>query len=359
MKRILLVLMCSVMLLCLAACKLDAAALQEQLMKDYADFQENLEKSEVVTVNPRVMILSDGKKALVTDIKNNTANQEAVSEMEVTFAAWDVEGKPLPLKTAENPNNPTNTLKGFANDTTVPGGKTWTANRGLILQAECKHVAYVTAIVYSCKIGEVLWENPNYDAWQEIYSELQLESWMMADMVNYLDGDTSSEEATAGETQAKFSFEDFYQNMLFQDFVAINATANLQEDGRNALMTNIRNASRTPISDITVAFAMWDENGKPLLIQSASGQSKASYVKEVSMGELVIKGAKIWEADMGLVIANERQTISHVEAIVVCCEWKGARWNNPLYDTWYTYFAGKQLDGAMKTTLAGFEKTIK
>ena len=362
MKRIVTALMCAILVISFNACGIDSAPTRENAEEAYADFLADLENTEVVAVNARVIILDNGEKALAADIKNNTANQEAVSEMKLIFAAWDVEGKPIALKTAENPDNPCNTLKGSVNDTSISGGESWIADRGLILQEECRHIAYVTAIVYTCKIGEALWENPNYAAWQKTYSEQALESWMLENMVNYLDGDTSSEEAAlhaSEETQAKMTFVDFYENLLFVDFVAINATANLQEDGRNALMTNIRNASRSKISEITVAFAIWNETGEPLLIKCASGQSEDAYVKEVSMGELVISGGKIWDADMGLIVENPRESISHVEAIVVSCTFKDSQWNNPLYDTWYTYFAGKQLDDTMLTTLASFAQTIR
>ena len=362
MKKTVAILMCAIVAMALISCDFASAPAQENAAEAYAEFLTALEKTEAIAVNARVIILADGQKALAADIKNNTVNQETVSEMEIVFAAWDVEGNPIALKTAENPDNPCNTIKGSVSGTAISGGETWAADKGLILQQECKQIAYVSAIVYACKTGEVLWENPNYAAWQETYSEKALESWMLEGMVNYLDGDTASEEAAlgiTGETQPQMTFVDFYENLLFEDFVAINATANLQDDGRNALMTNIRNASRSKISEITVAFAIWDEAGEPLLIKSASGQSKDAYVKEVSMGDLVINGGTIRNADMGLVVENPRESISHVEAVVVSCKFKDNRWNNPLYDTWYTYFAGKQLDDTMKTALADFAKTIE
>ncbi len=360
MKSIVSMLICVILMMSLASCGTNPADSLESAMNAYADFRADLEDEEIVAVNARIVTVSDGKKALVTDIKNNTANQEAITEVEVAFAAWDVEGNPVAIKTEENPNHSSNVIKAAVNDITVPGGETWTANKGLFLSAECKHIAYVTAIAITCKIGETRWENPIYDAWQETYTGLALESWQMADMVNYLDGDTSAEEATAdGETHAELTFTSFYENLLFQDIVAIKATANLQDDGRNALMTNIRNASRARTSEITVAFAIWDEAGEPLMIKSASGLSKDSFIKEVGMGELVIDGGKIWDADMGLVVTNARKSISHVEAIVVSCKFGDTQWNNPLYDTWCTYFSGKQLDDTMMTTLASFAETVK
>lgn len=355
MKRMMSILLCVILIMSFASCSNDTAASQENAKKIYAEFLEDVEKQEIVAVNARVVVLSDGKKALVTDIQNNTANNEDIQEISVAFAAWDVEGNPIAIKTEDNPNNPSNVMEATVDDTTVPGGETWTATRGLFLHAECKHIAYVTSLVLSCKVGETLWENPIYDAWQGTYSELVLESWKQEGMVNYLDGDTSAEEATA-EDAVELTFAEFYEELLSQDIVAVKATANLQDDGRNALMTNIQNAAQVQATELVVAFVMWNEDGAPLMIKSASGLSEDSYVKEVGMGTLTIDGGKTWDADMGLVIANERQSIAHVEAIVVSCKFGDSRWNNPLYDTWCTYFSGCQLDDTMMSAFARLTK---
>ena len=362
MKRIVAFVLCSVLLLSFAACSFDTAPSLEQSMKDYADFRIALEEEQFVAVNTRVVVMNDGRKALVTDIKNNAPEPKNITQAEFVFAAWDVEGNPIAVTTEDNPNNTRNVIKASVKDVSIAKQETWIADKGLFLSADCKRIAYVTAIVCSCEVDGERWENPMYDSWRNTYGDLPAEHWKLADMVNYLDGDTSLEETAeqiTKETQPKMTFVEFCENLLFEDFVAINAAANLQKDGANALMTNIRNASRSPISEITVAFVMWDEEGNPLMIKSASGTSKDAYVKSVDMGDLVIKGATIWNADMGLAIGNARESISHVEAIVVSCKFKETQWVNPLYETWYTYFAGKQLDDTMRSTLADFKKTIR
>lgn len=355
MKRIVSILMCVILILAFASCGNPAEPSPESTKKAYAEFCADLDKQEIVAADARIVVLDDGKKALVTNVKNNASNQEAICEVLVAFAAWDVEGNPVAIQTEDNPNNTSNVMKATVEAVTVAAGETWSANKGLFLSADCKYIAYVTAIAYSCKIGEAAWENPLYDAWQETYGDLALESWKMEGMVNYLDGDTSAEEATSDGLE-DMTFAEFYESLFSQDIVAVKATANLQDDGRNALMTNLQNAAQAQATDIVIAFVMWDAEGKPLMIKSASGQSEDSYVKEVGMGALTIEGKATWEADMGLVIANERQSISHVEAIVVSCKFGDSQWNNPLYSAWCTYFSGCQLDDTMMSTLAGLIK---
>lgn len=355
MKKTVAILICVILVLSFASCGNPAEPSSESAKKTYTELCADLEKQEVVAGNARIVSLDDGKKALVTDIKNNAVNQEAICEVLVAFAAWDVEGNPVAIQTEDNPNNTSNVMKATVSDITVPAGETWTANKGLFLSADCKYIAYVTAIAYSCKIGEAVWENSLYDAWSETYCDLSLENWQMEGMVNYLDGDTSTEEATADGLE-DMTFAEFYESLFSQDIVAVKATANLQDDGRNALMTNIQNAAQVQATDIVIAFVMWDAEGKPLMIKSASGQSGDSYVKEVGMGALAIDGKTTWDADMGLVVANERQSIAHVEAIVLSCKFGDSQWNNPLYDTWCAYFSGCQLDDTMMSTLAGLTK---
>jgi len=348
MKKLVSILICLLLLVSFASCGTEPAVSREDAMQTYAAFQADLVTQEIVAENARLVVSGDGNRALVTDIKNNAPDGKTISEVSIAFAVWDVEGNPVAIRTEENPDNKSNIMKATVDVITVAGGESWTGNMGLFLSDECKHIAYVSAIALLGKIEDDLWENPLYDVWLKTYCDLSLETWQLESMVNYLDGDTAEEAATA-ETMP---FDMFYESLRCQDIVAVQADANLQSDGRNALMTNITNASQAQATELVIAFVMWDVQGEPLMITSASGQSEASYVKEVDMGALTIAGKTTWDADMGLVIANERQSISHVEAIVVSCKFGDSQWNNPLYDTWCTYFSGCQLDDAMMSDLA-------
>ena len=201
MKKIIAIFLFAIIIVSLVSCGVGTTPSQQNSMKDYIDFCADLDNEQIIAVNTRLFTTPDGKKALVTDIKNNAVTGEAISNIEVAFAGWDVEGNPFALRTTENPNNSSNVLKGAIHNVTISGGEVWNADKGLFLDDTCKRIAYAVAIVFTCNIGEAKWINPQYDAWMQFYKDLPLENWKMADMVNYQDGDTSAEEATADTSE--------------------------------------------------------------------------------------------------------------------------------------------------------------
>lgn len=350
MKKLITIFLCLCMVFSLAAC---GSTPEEELASKkqaYSDFKADVNDQDVVAIDARIETLEDGSKVMMTNVKNTTTAD--ISDVVVAFAAWDENGSPVIIKTEKLPDSTYYVIEAEHEDVTIASGETWIADQGLFLAEECYNIAYVEAIVISCTMNLSSWENSLYDAWQETYSGVALEYWMMEEMTNLLlvtDESQTSDEETDDDMPK--TFEEFYKYLMMQEVVAQEAGAHLQDDGRNILMTDIKNNMIADATEICIAFVMWDADGNPLLIQSASGLTEDSYVKECVNADLTIEGNETWIADQGLSVANDRDSISHVESIVVSCKLNGSDWSNPLYSMWKEYFAGKNLDSSMLDTI--------
>lgn len=357
MKRILAIIMLLCMLTSLIACSNGKTA-EEALAENkqaISDFKESLNTQHIVAVNARVVTDENGRRGLMADIENNMVDDIEINDLVIAFSAWDTSGVPLCIKTEKNPDYAGYIIEmAVDGDIAVSKEGSWIADCCIYLSENCDNIAYVEAIAVSGIICGETWENPCYSAWKETYEGVGLAEWQREAITNFNAGnvevssdDTDALENDGEESISSLPFSEFYEYLFDQEIVAVNASANLQEDGRNALMADIKNNMVADADEICIAFAIWDENGSPLLIESASGLTEASYVKEANMGSLMVEGGETWVADMGLIVANERSTISHVEAIIVSCKLNGSDWANPMYEMWKYFFGGKTLDGEM------------
>lgn len=129
------------------------------------------------------------------------------------------------------------------------------------------------------------------------------------------------------------------------------------------LTTSIKNNSNTTIKDISVAFAAWDIDGKPIKIKSASGLTEDSYIKEVGMGAVTVEAGKEWHGETdenvsGLRVAVEQSNIAYVESIIVSYTTEdGGNWTNPYYTQWRQTFWAKDLEDWMKPANGTVEPT--
>ena len=113
----------------------------------------------------------------------------------------------------------------------------------------------------------------------------------------------------------------------------------VQDDQYKALypdlmIAKLMNQSGTAIKNAVVAFAAWDENNLPVLIDTI-GNGK--YVVHCSMNGINLADGETM-TDAGMQVDSqqaERGEIKSFKAIVVSYEdFDGNTWRNPLYDNW-------------------------
>lgn len=361
MKRILAMVICLCMVTSFAACSRTKTEeeVQAEKKQSVADLTQAVNAQNLIAVDKRVFTDENGIKWLLADIENKMTDEIKISQMVIAFLAWDADGIPVQIKTKNNPDSTYYLYEAtVSHDVIIPKGETWTADAGLQLAKECDEVSYVEAIAVSGIISGEEWKNPCYDTWYEIYHGQLLTDWQRETMTSYRSDDeidsSDGADSTVDDVTDKpdsLTFSEFYASLFLQEVVGIDAGAHLQEDGRNMLMTDVKNNVLSDATEIRVAFAMWDENGAPLLIESTTGES---YVKEVGYGDLMVEGRETWTANMGLFTANERSAISHVEAIVISCKLNGSDWTNPMYEMWKEFFEGQTLTKEMMDIINSF-----
>lgn len=307
----------------------------EEKKEKYDEFVASLKEKGVYASYVRIETDDDGNKMLMADITNDT--DEDIHDIIISYAAWDSEGNPVIIKTPKNPDNTYSVFEVTLFNIETEAGETWQADMGLVISEECYNIAYLEAIVVSCSIGVTPWENDLYEKWQETYIGVTLEEWMNVSSAKPQDDSVSSDDTSSDIEDG--STESLKAGLSAQKAVAVNPQKQSQSDNTDMLTADITNKTEETIKGITLAFAAWDSDGKPIMIKSASGVTDDSYIKEVDMGELSIEAGATWKANLGLRVAKEMENISFVEAIVVSFTDSDDKvWENPLYDSWTLAF---------------------
>ncbi len=179
MKKIIALILCLLLVFSVCGC----AQSPKDKQKEYNKFLTALSECEVVAVNPRVHYAKNGDVFLISDIENKTAAE--VKDVVISFAAWDEQGNPLPIHTAENPENAKNGIEVTLANAKVAANSTWEATSGISVADDTKNVCYVTAIIveYS-KDGEKVKEDL-YTDWQEQYLDTVVEEYHYSNLTAF------------------------------------------------------------------------------------------------------------------------------------------------------------------------------
>lgn len=336
MKKILIMIVCLCMTASLCACGTEQNGNGDELdVRAYQEFLDEMNDFYIRAVNARVVTKEDGTKYLTADIINDSSHN--ISELVVAFATWDENGTPIDITTAENPENTQNLIKTTIDDVSISSGETWHSDGGVFIAESSYGVEYVTAIVTSCKMDQSQWTNTHYDTWKQAYINVFMESWKLETITT---DSTDSDVSISDSETIDSTFTEFYTWLYGQDLAAFNADIEYQSDGYCALMCDIKNNS-ADATDIVVAFAMWDSEGKPLVINTRTGNRV--YIIEAEFADLTIEWDEVWTADRGMYITNDESSVAYVEAIVISATVNGTVEENGMYDMWKEYFGGKSL----------------
>ncbi len=342
------------MLLCLAvsliACgpKLSDAEILESEKKAYDNFMADLADEDLVAQNVRILTTEDGRRFLCADFKNNTSTDLKATNIKFSLAIWDANGLPITIRSEKNPDNTMSIFEVDIPDLTIKAGEVWSATRGLALDPACKDIAYGQACVVSCTTAEGEKPNPLYEAWKQTFPGIALTDWQMQRM-----NPTKTDSILSEEEQAKADYAKLKANLQAANAVSLNAKLydDLDDDGL-MLGADVKNNFSETISDLTVAFAAWDAEGKPVLIKSASGKTEDSHLKEVGF-DVTVAAGETWNADKGDIvtgyrIANAKDEIHTVMAVVISYEAAdGSDWRNPFYEQWKETFKNVPLESWM------------
>lgn len=328
----------AVLALCMVFALVGCGAVMSEEEK-YGEFRNDLLNTSAIAINARVESFVDGTRMLMADVKNNTPNNEDITDIVISFATWNTLGEFIIIKSSESPDNTYRLFEVTMDDVVVKGGETWTATLGLPLDESCEDIKYVEAIVCTCKIGGVEYKNPMYFKWQENYIGKRLESWMLADA-------TPPETTAAPVLTREERFPEFKANIDAQPLQAMNKRVESSEN-YPYLLADLKNNGDKIVKKMTVAFVAWDAEGNPILLKGANYTEDGMYVQLVNFNE-VLEPGQSWLASNGVDITGfpiTNENVHTVEAIVAAYETsEGEAVANPFYSEWVEMYGGNNYE---------------
>lgn len=336
MKKILALLLCVVTVLSFAACDVtELIQSPEQKKASFEAMRSSMDGQNAVALDAELHMEDNGTRMLVADVKNNTTFE--LTDVKIAFAAFSASNQPIALdfENGESYYVVETDMRGL----TIAPSQRWYADMGLELDnALVSTPDYVEAIVMSYKANGTLWENPEYDKWCKYFNGVAIESYMRRP------------EPTEAELKAEY--DTLKTEIVKQSAVAFASGLYPQADGSIMLVSDVKNNTAFTLSDVKIAFAGWDANGKPVKLK---GQTDilGYYVQEISMTGLTVDAGAYWTGDMGFALASECSVIERVEAIVMSCKINGEDWQNPYYGQWQNTFMGEELTEYKEVISAG------
>lgn len=351
MKKLLAMIMCLCVILSLAACGTtpnteEGSAEEGSVEQSYRDFLSDFTTKcqDIAAVNARVGTDAEGNKVLMADIKN--AGNNEISNIVISFATWDADGNFITIKSRKNPDNTQAEFQVDLTNVSIPERSIWNADKGVYLDASCDEIAYVKAVVISCKNGEYDYNNELYAAWKETYLQQSLSEWMRT-----IDAEFDPKQQLA-ELRKHLATETVYisKSAVWKNF----------DDEEVCLTANVKNDSEQTVTGFAIAFVAWDEIGTPVYISTPSDDANSvadrNYIKTGKLSDAEILAGEEWigcENEngevIGLQVDFEHSNIDYVEAIVVSYTTAdGQTHESPYYTEWANYYSGILLENWMK-----------
>lgn len=349
MKRLLAMIMCLCVMFSFAACGTPSNMEEVSDEQRYRNFmsQFTTEYQDITAVNARVETDIEGNKMLMADVKNAGFNE--ISNVVLSFAAWDADGNFVTIKSKNNPDNTETEIQMDVTNVSIPERSVWDADVGIHLDDSCAEIAYVKAIVISCKDGDYEYSNELYTAWKDTYLQKPL-----TDFMRTIDA----------EFDPKHQLIEL-KNQIAAEKVYISKSAVWKNlDKKEVFLTaNVKNDSEQAITGFVIAFAAWDKKGTPVYISTPSDDANIvaehNYIKtgKISNVELLTNeewiGCENENGEVtGLQIDFEHNNVDHVEAIVVSYTTAdGQTHENEHYNSWKEHYSGALLEDWMKTDI--------
>ena len=350
MKKLIALLLLLCLTLSVIACgpKLSDEEILESEKKAYDSFMADLADEDLVAQNVRVLTTEDGRRFLCADFKNNMSVDLQATNIKFSLAIWNKNGIPITIRSERNPDNTMHIFEVDMSDLTIKAGEVWSATRGLALDPACTDIAYGQACIVSCTTAEGEKINPLYEAWKQTFPGIALSDWQIQRM-----SPTKTDSILSEEEQAKADYAKLKADLQTGNAEALNTKLYDDLDDDSLMLgADVKNNISVTISSLSVAFAAWDAEGKPVLIKSASGKTEDSHLKEVNFNEAVAAG-ETWVADKdnvvtGYRIANAAGEIHTVKAVVISYKADdGTEWRNPFYEQWKETFKNMPLESWM------------
>ncbi len=154
------------------------------------------------------------------------------------------------------------------------------------------------------------------------------------------------EETVTEEAEENYTPSELKEEIQAQDCHITKTKYVVQSEEYKALYQDLiigkaLNNTGETIKDLRIAFAAWDEDGLPIILDDDE------YVVIGKFNGVNLKDGDTLD-DQGLPVDSdlaERGTIKKCKSIVVSYEdFSGNKWENPLFENWKSVYEGKELN---------------
>lgn len=156
--------------------------------------------------------------------------------------------------------------------------------------------------------------------------------------------------AACGEQNPeKQAYEELINGLEEQKMVAINPRVDEDSKGQKYIAADVKNKTNTEVTDVVLAFAVWNYKGQPVIIKSQNNPRNTNYEVRMSLQSSVkIPPADTWNGIGGIFLNKNCPSIKYVKAIVLSCKMGGVTYKNPHYKKWRENHINKPLEEWMK-----------
>ncbi len=145
------------------------------------------------------------------------------------------------------------------------------------------------------------------------------------------------------------AFEEFETELEGQKIIALDPRVEEDSNGKKYITADVKNLTANRVSDVVLAFAVWNYKGDPVVIKTQNNPNNTNYEVRLTLpDEVDIPSGEIWNGVGGVFLSQYSPSIKHVKAVVVSCKNGATKYQNPLYDKWKSTFVNKTLEEWMK-----------
>lgn len=315
------------------------------------DFDELLNSQPAVIVDSQLLYQTgnNGNKRfypdlLICTVQNRT--DKVITELQVAFVAWDNDGNPAKIKSAEDKKGYDIKLLKYS-DISVESGRYY--GKGMGIELEPSHnISRFKAIVarFETEDGQT-WENPYYDDFMNSFASQNYSDSMMLNIETKKDNFKVLSENELKKTvlDAEAVEEELAKlpvQVLSANYVVTGENKDTAPDSLKAIFKNIGDIE---IKKVMMCFFGFDQNGKAVRIREAGDNSfdgnYAVFAEYTTDG--FVKDSTAGENDAYQV--NEACGIKYVKAVIKSyTDVDGKVYENPYFADYCLIYEGGEIE---------------
>ena len=151
------------------------------------------------------------------------------------------------------------------------------------------------------------------------------------------------------QSPEKLAYDELINALEEQKVIAINPRVEQDSKGQKYITADVKNLSNVEVSEVVLAFAVWNYKGAPVIIKSMANPNNQNYEFQLNLPDDVkIPANEMWNGIGGVFLHKNCPSVKYVKAVVVSCKMGVRKFNNRHYKNWKKTFVNKTLEDWMK-----------